>query len=101
MSDPDTHGGPLEPEDVEQRLEQLAGWERAGQGIRKRYKFRSFPEAVAFVTRVAFLAEAANHHPDITINYNRVTLALITHSENALTEKDFNLATQIERLTAR
>ena len=82
------------------RLAVLAGWERAGQGIRKRYKVRNFPEAIAFVTRVAFLAEAANHHPDITINYNRVTLALITHSENALTEKDFNLATQIEKLTA-
>ena len=93
--------GPLQPEEIEQRLAGLAGWERAGQGIRKRYKFRSFPEAIAFVTRVAFLAEAANHHPDITVNYNRVTLALITHSKNALTEKDFNLATQIEKLIAQ
>ena len=88
----------LSPEEIETRLAGLPGWGRAGQGIRKRYKFRTFPEAVAFVTRVAFLAEAADHHPDIAINYNRVTLALITHSENALTEKDFNLATQIERL---
>ena len=89
----------LSPEEIESRLAQLPGWTRAGQGIRKRYKFRTFPEAVAFVTRVAFLSEAANHHPDITINYNRVTLALITHSENALTEKDFGLAAQIERLS--
>ena len=88
----------LSPEEIESRLAELPGWTRAGQGIRKRYKFRTFPEAVAFVTRVAFLSEAANHHPDITINYNRVTLALITHSENALTEKDFGLAAQIERL---
>ena len=88
----------LSPEEVEARLAELPGWQRAGQGIRKRYKFRTFPEAVAFVTRVAFLAEAADHHPDIAINYNRVTLALITHSENALTEKDFNLAAQVERL---
>ena len=89
----------LSPEEIESRLAELPGWTRAGQGIRKRYKFRTFPEAVAFVTRVAFLSEAANHHPDITINYNRVTLALITHSENALTEKDFGLAAQIERLS--
>ncbi len=88
----------LSPEEIEARLALLPGWRRAGQGIRKRYKFRTFPEAIAFVTRVAFLAEAANHHPDITVNYNRVTLALITHSENALTEKDFHLAAQIEKM---
>ena len=87
----------LSSEEIEARVAALPGWARAGRGIRKRYRFRAFPEAIAFVTRVAFLAEAADHHPDIAINYNRVTLALITHSENALTEKDFNLAAQIEK----
>ena len=80
------------------RLEALPGWEYAGGRIRKQFVFRTFPRAIAFVNMVAYLAEAAKHHPDMTINYNKVTLRLITHSEDALTERDFNLAGQIEGL---
>jgi 4a-hydroxytetrahydrobiopterin dehydratase len=54
-----------------------------------------------FVNRVARLAEAASHHPDITINYNRVRLALTTHDEGGLTEKDFKLAARINKLLKR
>jgi len=88
----------LSEEEARRRLEELAGWEYANGRIRKQFVFRTFLRAIAFVNTVAYVAEAAKHHPDITINYNKVTLRLITHSEDALTELDFNLARQIEAL---
>ena len=88
----------ISEEEARQRLEGLPGWEYANGRIRKQFVFRTFLRAVAFVNAVAYLAEAAKHHPDMTINYNTVTLRLITHSEDALTERDFNLARQIEEL---
>ena len=57
--------------------------------IQRKFTFRDFPEAVSFVVRVGFAAEAVDHHPDILINYKRVTLTFSTHSEGGLTEKDF------------
>jgi 4a-hydroxytetrahydrobiopterin dehydratase len=80
------------------RLEALSGWARNGDMIVKTYKLPGFPAAVAFVTHVAFLAEAANHHPDIDIRYNKVTLALTTHDAGGLTEKDFALAEQADEV---
>jgi len=71
---------------VQAGLTRLEGWELRDGRIRKQYQFRTFLRAVAFVNSVAYLAESAGHHPDITINYNRVTLRLITHSEGGLTE---------------
>ena len=88
----------LSDEEVRRRLGELAGWELVDGRIRKEFVFRTFPRAIAFVNTVAYLAEAAKHHPHIAINYNKVTLRLITHSEGALTERDFNLAHQIEGL---
>lgn len=73
-------------------LDGLSGWVRRGEEIVKTYKLPGFPAAIAFVTQVAFLAEAADHHPDIDIRYNKVTLALTTHDSGGLTEKDFALA---------
>ena len=81
---------------VQAGLTRLEGWELRGGRIRKQYQFRTFLRAVAFVNSVAYLAESAGHHPDITINYNRVTLRLITHSEGGLTELDFALAAEID-----
>jgi 4a-hydroxytetrahydrobiopterin dehydratase len=86
----------LQKRDVDARLEQLAGWKRHGDEIRKKYEFAGFAEAMAFVNRVASLAEAADHHPDIEIKYNRVKLALSTHSEGGITEKDMALAGEID-----
>jgi 4a-hydroxytetrahydrobiopterin dehydratase len=83
--------------DVERRLTTLDGWTLAGDAIRKQYTFAGFPEAVAFVDRLAPLAEAADHHPDILINYKRVTLTYSTHSEGGLTEKDFAGAAAADR----
>ena len=82
----------LSDEEIGEQLEALGGWARRGDEIVMTYKLPSFPAAVAFVTHVAFLAEAAGHHPDIDIRYNKVTLALTTHDAGGLTEKDFALA---------
>ena len=77
-----------EPEAM-QRLKALPGWELDGNAIRRKFTFAGFPDALAFVVRLGFDAEAADHHPDILINYKRVTLTYSTHSEGGLTEKDF------------
>ena len=83
--------------DVLTRLESLSGWSLNGGEIKKKFEFSSFSEAIQFVNRVADLAERADHHPDIFINYRKVTLTLSTHSDGGITEKDFKLAEQIER----
>jgi 4a-hydroxytetrahydrobiopterin dehydratase len=75
--------------EAETRLKDLNGWTLEGNAIRKQFVFRGFPEAVAFVTRLAPHAESADHHPDVLINYKRVTLTYSTHSEGGLTAKDF------------
>lgn len=88
----------LERDEIDSRLEELPAWERDGDLITKAYTCRDFGEAMAFVNRIADAAEAANHHPDIDIRYNKVTLALTTHSAGGLTPKDFELANGIENL---
>lgn len=84
--------------EVDERLKKLSGWTPDGNAIRKQYVFRDFPQAIAFVNRLAPEAEAADHHPDILINYKRVTLTYSTHSEGGLTEKDFAGAATADRL---
>lgn len=83
-------------ERVQAELAKLSGWELRDGRLRKQYTFRTFLRAIAFVNSVAYLSEGAGHHPDITINYNKVTLRLITHSEKALTDRDFSLAAEID-----
>ncbi len=87
----------LDEAQIRERLARADGWQREGDAIRKQYKFASFPDAVAFVNRLVPGAEAADHHPDITINYSRVTLSYSTHSEGGLTEKDFEGASMADR----
>jgi 4a-hydroxytetrahydrobiopterin dehydratase len=84
--------------DAEARLKELKGWSLEGHAIRKQYTFGSFREAISFVVRLAFDAEEADHHPDILINYKRVTLTWSTHSEGGLTEKDFAGAATADRI---
>lgn len=86
----------MSDKEIRARLDQLAGWTREGDVIRKTFTLDSFPAAVAFVNRVAERAEAADHHPDIDIRYDRVACALSTHSEGGLTVKDFDLAREID-----
>ena len=84
-----------EPE-LQAALAKLEVWKVRDGRLRKQYTFRTFLRAIAFVNSVAYLAESAGHHPDITIDYNKVTLRLITHSEGALTDRDFSLAAEID-----
>jgi len=86
----------LSDEEIGTDLGKLDGWEVRDGRLRKQFTFRTFLRAIAFVNSVAYLAESAGHHPDITINYNKVTLRLITHSEGALTDRDFALAQAID-----
>lgn len=82
----------LSDAEISARLEALSGWTRQGDTISKTFKLSGFPAAIAFVTQIGFLAEAANHHPDIDIRWNKVTLTLSTHDAGGLTAKDFDLA---------
>ena len=88
----------LSDEQVQEGLGALPGWARAGDEIAKEYRFAGFGDAVAFVVAIGFKADKANHHPDLDIRYNRVRVALSTHSEGGLTQKDLDLAGQIEEL---
>jgi len=92
----------LSEDEIQSELATLEGWELRDGRLRKQFTFRTFLRALAFVNSVAYLAESAGHHPDITINYNKVTLRIIMHSEGALTDRDFGLARQIdEKLTTK
>ena len=76
----------------------LDNWTLKGRVIARRFRFADFAGAMRFINRVAKLAEAANHHPDITVSYDKVRLALTTHDEGGLTLKDFKLAAKINKL---
>jgi len=86
----------LSDEEARARLASLSGWEIDGDRLRKRYTLDTFLAAIAFVGRVAELAEAADHHPDILIEYRNVTLTLTTHDSGGLTARDFSLAARID-----
>ena len=85
---------------VDTHLRALPGWSRKGHAIKKLYTFNGFPDAIAFVTRLAFDAEAADHHPDLLISYKRVTVTWSTHSEGGVTKKDIAGAQQSERVAS-
>lgn len=80
---------PLSRSDVEERVRKMPGWELAGDSITRQFTFAGFPEAISFVVRLGFAAEAADHHPDLLINYKRVRVSYSTHSAGGLTDKDF------------
>jgi 4a-hydroxytetrahydrobiopterin dehydratase len=75
---------------IAEGLEARPRWAREGDSIRREITFPTFPDAVAFVVRLGFEAEAADHHPVIVLNYRRVTLVYSTHSAGGLTQKDFD-----------
>ncbi len=85
----------LSETEIKDRLARLPGWERRGSEIRRTWTFADFESSMAFVNKVAALAQSADHHPDIDIRYSKVTLALSTHDAGGLTEKDFDLAEAI------
>jgi 4a-hydroxytetrahydrobiopterin dehydratase len=90
----------LNQSDIQRELGSVAGWTLDGNAIRKQFAFPGFPEAVEFVRRLVPGCEAADHHPDITINYRKVTLSFTTHSERGLTTKDFAGAREADRLAS-
>jgi len=90
--------GKLDEAAIRKAIEGLKGWTLDGAAIRRQFTLASFPDAIAFVTRLAFDAEVADHHPDILINYKRVTLTYTTHSDGGLTQKDFDGARKADAL---
>jgi 4a-hydroxytetrahydrobiopterin dehydratase len=85
---------------IGQELKSLPGWEYQEGSLRKLFRFSEFMDGIRFIQVVAEMAEAADHHPDIHINYTRVTFVCSTHSEGGVTEKDIRLARQIEQAFA-
>jgi 4a-hydroxytetrahydrobiopterin dehydratase len=90
----------IEQTDAHQRLTSLPGWSLEGETIRRQFTFGGFADAVAYIVRLGFDADAADHHPDILVNYKRVTLTYTTHSEGGLTEKDFVGAARASELAS-
>jgi 4a-hydroxytetrahydrobiopterin dehydratase len=83
--------------EITEKVKSLSGWQYKDNAISKLYRFKEFMEGIRFINRVAEMAEAADHHPDIHVNYTRVTFTCTTHSDGGVTAKDFALADQIER----
>jgi 4a-hydroxytetrahydrobiopterin dehydratase len=88
----------LSEEEVERKLAGLSGWERAGEAIRKSFKRDDFVGSVRFASDLVEPAEAMNHHPDLTVSWDTVTVTISTHSEGGLTAADFELAGRIDAL---
>jgi 4a-hydroxytetrahydrobiopterin dehydratase len=85
---------------VESGLKNLLGWQRRGGSITQEFHFESFPEGIAFVDRVAVIAESVQHHPDIEIHYTRVRFTLTTHDSGGLTQADLDVAAAISAATS-
>jgi len=90
----------LSDQDIQAALSGLPGWEAAGGALTKEYRLGGFPAAVTFVVRLSYDAEAANHHPDLDIRYDKVRVTSSTHSEGGVTAKDVDLARAIEEIAA-
>ncbi|MFI5178564.1 MAG: 4a-hydroxytetrahydrobiopterin dehydratase [Vicinamibacterales bacterium] len=90
--------GKLSDRDIDAGLASRPGWRFENDALVRKYTFPSFPDAVAFVTRLAFEAEAGDHHPDLLVSYKRVTVTWSTHSEGGVTEKDFAGVAQADRI---
>jgi 4a-hydroxytetrahydrobiopterin dehydratase len=87
-------------EQIALNLSKIPGWSSEGSHyIERTITFADFRQALAFVNQVGEFAEAANHHPDIDIRYNKITIRLSTHEENGLTGKDFALAQKLNSIT--
>ena len=83
-------------QEIERALTDLPGWKRDGRNIVKQFDFGGFKASMAFANTVAELAERADHHPDIHVQYHKVTLTLSSHDANGVTDRDLRLARQIE-----
>jgi 4a-hydroxytetrahydrobiopterin dehydratase len=86
----------LSPSEIDQALRNQPTWKLQGGKLIREWTFKDFVEAMAFVNRVATLAEAAGHHPDIDIRYNHVLLGLVTHDAGGITQRDIAIASRID-----
>ncbi|MEM8830367.1 MAG: 4a-hydroxytetrahydrobiopterin dehydratase [Cyanobacteria bacterium P01_G01_bin.19] len=91
---------PLTQSEINQKIINLPKWEQEGQTLTRTFEFKGFVEAIAFVDKLVEPAEAAGHHPDIAISYNKVTISLTTHDAGGLTQMDFDLAQTISDLAS-
>jgi 4a-hydroxytetrahydrobiopterin dehydratase len=87
--------------EVQRALGPRSGWTRRGNAITRTFEFPTFPEAIAFVNRIAEVAERMDHHPDVDIRYTKVTCSLSTHSAGGITSKDFKLAEEIDNTVSQ
>lgn len=90
----------LDQPQITAALQEIPDWRQSADTIIRTFKFADFGDSMVFVNRVAALAEDANHHPDIDIRYDKVTLALSSHDAGGLTKKDFKLAKEVGELGA-
>ena len=88
----------LGEEEIEARLGELEGWRREGEAIVKEFELDDFTGSVDFINRLTPVAEELNHHPDLQVSWNKVTVSITTHSEGGLTENDFELAKSVDPL---
>ena len=86
--------------EIQRALGGLSGWSRRGETLTKTYTFEKFAEGIAFVGRVAKIADEMDHHPDIDIRYTKVTMTLSTHDAGGITKSDLDLAERIESASA-
>lgn len=88
----------MPPDQVSQMMQQTPGWELEDNRLVRRFRFKDFKQAMAFTNKVAALAEAEGHHPDIHISWNRVRIELTTHAIKGLSENDFIMAAKIDMI---
>src|SRR5205085_2908650 len=89
---------PLSNDQLNSALGELNGWSREGQSITKTFTFPKFADGIAFVQRIAVVADAMDHHPDIDIRYTKIRIGLSTHDAGGVTKSDVELAGKIEKL---
>jgi 4a-hydroxytetrahydrobiopterin dehydratase len=88
----------MSDDEVKDRLSKTGGWEQEGDSLVHEFEFANFVGSVDFVNRITPIAEEMNHHPDLSISWNKVKVSLSTHSEGGITENDFELAAKIDSL---
>ena len=88
----------LTDSEIQQALGSLPGWQRQGKTIQRVFEFPDFKAAMEFVNKIADAAEQANHHPDIDIRYNKVTMALVSHDSGGVTQRDVRMAGRINQI---
>jgi len=91
----------LSDTDIQQALQKHPGWKKNGNTIERVFQFSDFVRAMDFANQIAEAAEAINHHPDIHISYNKVTLTLVSHDSGGVTQRDVRMAGKINEIAAK